>query len=358
MIAKRLGAVVLTVCLVSLILTGVADAQGHGRLIGRSRVTVARGGEVAAAGWRLYVPPGTVNRDGAATITAEGGGRVDLHIDAPWHGRVRVSAPFHAGAEEEIAHRVGGLWMPEGKQVGESVVWVHHLSLFSLATGIYDAVKDGLCLTSFDPLDFAGCVALNGIQYLDQQAALYLVSKVSKSCIAALTTSAAYVASTGQIPVAAVKAVLGDSACTGSAGGGGSSPAPASPSPAPPAATSPAPTPPTSAPPPASGGAHPVFGVQNTSETLPDGVWFRNSPESADTDRVTGHGIYMGEQVQLICYGWGEAVGPYTDSLWYYVVNVTRPTNDGVSNSGWLNAHYIADSKYADEVDPGVEACH
>jgi hypothetical protein len=37
--------------------------------------------------------------------------------------------------------------------------------------------------------------------------------------------------------------------------------------------------------------SEPIFTVMNTSETPPDGVWFRNSPHTADTDRVTGHGV-------------------------------------------------------------------
>ena len=76
----------------------------------------------------------------------------------------------------------------------------------------------------------------------------------------------------------------------------------------------------------------PIFPVMNTSETLPDGVWFRNSPHTADTDRVTGHGVYKNERVQLECYAKGDAVGPYSDRLWYYVLNVTRPTNGDVAN--------------------------
>src|SRR3954466_1752303 len=82
----------------------------------------------------------------------------------------------------------------------------------------------------------------------------------------------------------------------------------------------------------------PTFPVMNTSETPPDGVWFRNSPHTADTDRVTGHGVYMGEQVQLRCYASGDSVGPYDDTLWYDVLDVTRPVNNGVENSGYLNA--------------------
>jgi hypothetical protein len=95
----------------------------------------------------------------------------------------------------------------------------------------------------------------------------------------------------------------------------------------------------------------------NTSETLPDGVWFRNSPHEGDTSRTTGLGVYMNERVELRCYAFGDAVGPYADRLWYDVVNVTRPTNDGAPNVGYLNAHFINDGKVANEVDPGVPTC-
>ena len=101
----------------------------------------------------------------------------------------------------------------------------------------------------------------------------------------------------------------------------------------------------------------PIFTVMNTSETLPDGVWFRNSPHTADTSRITGLGVYRNEQVQLQCYALGDAVGPYNDSLWYYVNDVTRPTNNGQANAGFLNADYINDGKNANQVDAGVPAC-
>ncbi len=101
----------------------------------------------------------------------------------------------------------------------------------------------------------------------------------------------------------------------------------------------------------------PIFTVMNTSETLPDGVWFRNSPHTADTDRVTGHGVYMNEQVQLVCYAWGDAVGPYNNTLWYFALNVTRSVNAGVENSGYLNAHYINDGLLANQIDAGVPQC-
>jgi hypothetical protein len=108
---------------------------------------------------------------------------------------------------------------------------------------------------------------------------------------------------------------------------------------------------------PAVANSGPVFTVMNTSETPPDGVWFRNSPHTADTDRVTGHGVYMNEQVQLTCFAWGDSVGQFNDTLWYDVDNVTRPTNNGVPNSGYLNAHYINDGKLANQIDSGVPEC-
>jgi surface antigen len=101
----------------------------------------------------------------------------------------------------------------------------------------------------------------------------------------------------------------------------------------------------------------PVFGVQNTNETPPDGVYFRNSPHTADTSSITGLGVYHGEQVQLSCYASGDAVGQYADTLWYVVSNVTRPTVNGVANAGWLNAHYVNDGMAANQVDSGVPAC-
>ena len=117
-----------------------------------------------------------------------------------------------------------------------------------------------------------------------------------------------------------------------------------------------APSPSSSVQPPAGGGG-PVFPVMNTSETLPDGVWFRNSPHTADTSRITGLGVYKGEQVQLNCYAFGDAVGPYSDSLWYYVHNVTRPTVNGMTDAGYLNAHYINDGKATNQIDAAVPAC-
>jgi hypothetical protein len=59
----------------------------------------------------------------------------------------------------------------------------------------------------------------------------------------------------------------------------------------------------------------PVFTVMNTSESPPDGVYFRNTPSWNDTSRTYGLGVFMNEQVQLQCYAYGEAVGQYSNRL-------------------------------------------
>ena len=94
----------------------------------------------------------------------------------------------------------------------------------------------------------------------------------------------------------------------------------------------------------------------NTSETPPDGVWFRDNPNISGP-RLTGYGVYAGDRVQLRCYGWGEAIGRYGNRLWYSSANLTRPNAPGRANVGWLNAHYVNDGQNANAVVPGVPAC-
>jgi cell wall-associated NlpC family hydrolase len=99
-----------------------------------------------------------------------------------------------------------------------------------------------------------------------------------------------------------------------------------------------------------------VFFVMNTSETPPDGVWFRDNP-NAGGPRLNGYGVYAGDRVQLRCYGWGEAIGAYGNRLWYSSANLTRPNAPGRANVGWLNAHYVNDGQNANAVVPGVRPC-
>jgi hypothetical protein len=131
----------------------------------------------------------------------------------------------------------------------------------------------------------------------------------------------------------------------GGPGGGGQQPAPT---------LTPTPTQQAQQPPPPS---EPVFTVMHTDETLPDGVWFRNTPHTNDTDRVTGHGVYKGEQVRVRCYAWGDAVGPYGNTVWYWVTNVTRPTINGQPNTGYLNTHYVDDGQTANHPHAGIPTC-
>ena len=128
----------------------------------------------------------------------------------------------------------------------------------------------------------------------------------------------------------------------------------------PPKSTSPGPTPSPTPSPSATQTLNTVFPVANTNEQPPDGVWFRNSPHTADTDRAIGHGVYSGDQVKLSCYAFGDAAGKYNNTLWYYVSNITRTTvpGSGANNVGYLNSHYINDGKLANQIDLGIPACN
>jgi hypothetical protein len=110
---------------------------------------------------------------------------------------------------------------------------------------------------------------------------------------------------------------------------------------------------------PASGYSGPIFQVMNTSETPPDGIYFRNSPHTWDYSAIYGYGVFMNEYVQLNCYAWGDSVGQYNNTLWYYANNVTRPivAATGQQNVGYLNAHYVNDGLLANQVDGGVPPC-
>lgn len=100
-----------------------------------------------------------------------------------------------------------------------------------------------------------------------------------------------------------------------------------------------------------------LFPVMNTSESPPDGVYFRNSSHTTDIARITGLGIYSGERVQVHCYTTGDAVGSYGNRIWYQVDNLSRPTAAGRANSGFVNAHYVDDGMTANNAASGIPAC-
>ncbi|MFI5497205.1 hypothetical protein [Actinoplanes sp. NPDC051859] len=100
-----------------------------------------------------------------------------------------------------------------------------------------------------------------------------------------------------------------------------------------------------------------IYTVMNTSEEPPDGVWFRNSPHTNDTDRVTGLGVYQNERVRAICWADGDAVGRYGNRIWYNAENLSRATAGGRTNAGFLNTHYVDDGMSAGHPAPGVPKC-
>lgn len=308
-------------------------------------VTVNGGGSVSADGATLAVPAGVLTTNGTASIAQDSNGIYDLSINVPWSGQVQATIPL-TSPDDLVVHDVNGAWTVESADFGDSTVWVSHLSPF---TSLFNFGKKALCLKSLSWKSIVSCLIGKGIKFVSAKFAQRLAGLTNDPCFQHLIGS-----SVGSVALSMFTGPcvghLDDPTVppnTGSNGGGRTSqPNTGSPGNGSPQTSPQAPAP-----------QEPVFMVMNTSETPPDGVWFRNSPHTADTDRVTGHGVYMNEQVQLQCYGWGDAVGQYQDRLWYRVANVTRPTNAGVPNTGWLNAHYINDGKNANVIDVGVSAC-
>jgi hypothetical protein len=103
--------------------------------------------------------------------------------------------------------------------------------------------------------------------------------------------------------------------------------------------------------------ADPVFPVLNTSESPPDGVWFRYGPDPAQTNRVTGVGVYMNEHVIVKCYWHGTPFGAYGNDVWYYATDQERPVAAGQANEGWINTHYVDDGMTADHSHPSLPQC-
>ena len=107
-----------------------------------------------------------------------------------------------------------------------------------------------------------------------------------------------------------------------------------------------APPPPPPPPPPAPAGL--IFTVFNAE----GGIYYRNSPHWADTSATPGVGVYNGDQVELICGAFGDPVGPYNDTAWSYVNNLSRPVGDG-----WVNEHFINDGALSNEFVSGEPMC-
>jgi hypothetical protein len=350
---------VILAAVVALVMSGpaVSAASAHERLLSYRILHASTGGTVRTHnGAALRVPPRTLSRDSLVSITLLRGGSYDFHINAPWTGKVRVTLP-PAKRATYVMHRLGSIWLREGA-LGRRQVWVTQLSLFSW---LGDQLKAKACLKR-DVRAVLACLAAKGLQKVDSTIVKWLAKGVTDECAGAMFASG------GKIPSLLVAWL--SSACTGHAGEGNPhgchcepqptlNPPLSQPNPEPQSNPQPQPNPkpqPNPEPQPQPGGEQ-RFRVMNTSETAPDGVWFRNSPSQGDTDRVTGHGVYAGEVIQARCWASGDAVGAYGNRIWYLAVNVSRPTNAGVSNSGYLNTHYVDDGMTANHPAPGVPAC-
>lgn len=106
----------------------------------------------------------------------------------------------------------------------------------------------------------------------------------------------------------------------------------------------------------------PIYAVKNTSETLPDGVYFRHSmqvvPGQPTPTPTLNFGVFMNDKIRVVCWVWGDAMPEDGDRVWYYAFSITRPTVAGRVDKGWLNAHYVDDGMAINHPAPGIPQCH
>ena len=103
-----------------------------------------------------------------------------------------------------------------------------------------------------------------------------------------------------------------------------------------------------------SGAAYADDGPQYTvTDTAVGGVYSRNTPNTEDTSRTAGVGIYPGDNLTLRCgVTDGSPVGPYNNHTWYYVHDNSRSEPDF-----WANDHYLDTPNAAGQLAPGVGVC-
>lgn len=114
----------------------------------------------------------------------------------------------------------------------------------------------------------------------------------------------------------------------------------------PPCGSSPSPPPPSPSPAPGGGGL--IFPVVNAE----GGIYYRYGPHWLETTSTPGDGVYDGDQVELICGSPGDAVGPYSDTAWSLVRDLSRPVGEG-----WVNEHFIDDGAADDAFVAGEPMC-
>jgi hypothetical protein len=122
------------------------------------KLTAKSGGIVRGPrGAELFVPPGVLSKDGAATIIVYQDATIDFHIGVPWTGQVQVRLPVKdaaTGRQALIGHRKRDYWAIEDSYYadGHIVAWVNSLSIF----------KAILCVLHVLPKDIAKCLLKEG----------------------------------------------------------------------------------------------------------------------------------------------------------------------------------------------------
>jgi hypothetical protein len=152
--------------------TSHATARAGAKLLAHKYLDASRGGHVRARGVKLFVPPGTMERDGLATITWVRRGVYDVHIAAPWHGRVAVTFRNERRARRGqkpalVAHRVAGIWIverPTSHSRWSRTIWTSTLSPLSPIWNVITKLKIAKCFRKPSNSAKLICIAHSGIE--------------------------------------------------------------------------------------------------------------------------------------------------------------------------------------------------
>ncbi|MFJ9909611.1 hypothetical protein ACIRVK_43545 [Streptomyces sp. NPDC101152] len=140
-----------------------------------ARLDAERGGTVVSpSGIELTVPAHVLTRNANATITPLSGGVVDVHLDAPWSGRVRVGLPVSGAGEGALmAHYRDGAWHVEDAAVadGRLTASVDSLSPFKMVKCLFGG-EEGI----------TKCLLKQGIKMIPSSLAKKIGLDVTNTC--------------------------------------------------------------------------------------------------------------------------------------------------------------------------------
>lgn len=158
------------------------------------------------SGAALYVPPGVMRSKGRVSIRRLRGGRFSFHIGARWSGTVGVTMP-RVRRSEVVSHRVGGIWLPEGRP-GQRTVWVTQLSWFDTVKA---KAKAAACFLTLSKRKIIECLAKKLPFKITKDVSSWLADKLGKNCVAAIISNG-YLAPIAQVweEACQVKAGEGD----------------------------------------------------------------------------------------------------------------------------------------------------